>query len=442
MMLRVLNTNLTAIANISTYESLIWTERFNKCGDFAVYQPITKKVPWYIKQEYFLVKENSDRAMIIEEIEITSDVETGDHIKISGRSLESILDRRIIWGQKSFSGNLQNGIKTMLEENIINPKEEKRKISNFVFKESADPRITKLTFEAQYKCENLLEVIEKLCGDYDIGFRITLNDELQFVFELYAGEDRSYDQFDNPCVVFSSKFKNIINSNYLTSSSDYKNVTLVVGEGEADACMTVTVGDENVSGLARRELFSDASDISQGNETAEYSEGTVEEPKFRGVQLSPGGGSYEEEEVHYESRGDYIVVETPSKGIYDIVPIDSSSFSLRSGSVSAEDENSVMTASETTSNEPLTDEEYKELLIERGTEKLLEHKYTITFDGKFDTTKTYKYGESFFIGDIVQFVNEYGHEAKVRVVEYITSIDEQGISAYPSFAAMANENDT
>lgn len=49
--------------------------------------------------------------MIVEKIQITSDTEDGNHVTVTGRSLESILDRRIVWGQKLLSGNLQNGIK-------------------------------------------------------------------------------------------------------------------------------------------------------------------------------------------------------------------------------------------------------------------------------------------------------------------------------------------
>ena len=45
----------------------------------------------------------------------------------------------------------------------------------------------------------------------------------------------------------------------------------------------------------------------------------------------------------------------------------------------------------------------------------------------------FKYGIDFFMGDIVQFANEYGHESKVRVIEMVRSEDEDGCSAYPTF---------
>ena len=91
----------------------------------------------------------------------------------------------------------------MLNENVISPSDSNRKISNFIFKESTDSAITKLKLEAQYTGDNLYDVIQKICEEQGIGFKITLNDKKQFVFELYAGFDRSYDQTENPYVIFS-----------------------------------------------------------------------------------------------------------------------------------------------------------------------------------------------------------------------------------------------
>ena len=198
--------------------------------------------------------------MIIEKLLIKTDVELGNHITVTGRSLESILKRRIVWKQRSISGNLQNGIKTLLDENVISPSDPDRKIDNFIFEESTDERITKLTIDAQYTGDELYEVIVKLCKEHDLGFKITLNDNKQFVFKLYMGIDRSYEQTENPYVIFSPNFENIVNSNYIESKSALKNVTLIGGEGEGSARRYTTVGSG--VGLERRELFTDARDIS------------------------------------------------------------------------------------------------------------------------------------------------------------------------------------
>lgn len=260
MELTVLNTNIDAVSIIDVYESFIWTDRYYACGDFELYTSMTDTILKYIRQDYYVQNRDSEHVMIIEKLRITSDVEDGNHITVTGRSLESILDRRIVWGQKTIGGNLQNGIQTLLNENVISPSDTSRKISNFIFEASTDPAITSLKIDAQYTGDNLYDVISKICSERSIGFKVTLNDNKQFVFKLYAGADRSYDQEINPYVIFSPKFENIINSNYVESKSALKTVTLIAGEGEGSARRYTTVGGGN--GLNRRELFTDARDVS------------------------------------------------------------------------------------------------------------------------------------------------------------------------------------
>lgn len=357
MDLLVLNKNLDVIAIVDVYESIIWTERYYEYGDFELYTAMTQDLLNYIKTDNYIQRVGSDRVMIIEEIRIDTDSETGNHITITGRSLESILDRRVIWSQTTISGNLQNGIKKLINENIISPSKEERKISNFIFKDSTDSQITGLTVEAQYTGDNLYDVISKVCEEKSIGFKVSLNESKQFVFELYAGADRSYEQTNYPYVVFSPNFDNIINSNYLESKENLKNVALVGGEGEGTARKYLAIG--NTSGLDRRELFVDARDISSEGEDGET----------------------------------------------------------------------------------LTTEQYNELLKQRGNEYLADYTDLVSFEGAVETNIMYKYGVDFFDGDIVQIANEYGHEAKVRILEVVISENEEGNSVYPTFKTITEEGE-
>lgn len=258
----VLDKEFKNIAIVDYFESVIWTDRFSSAGDFEIYTPATKEIIDILKADYYLWLKDSEHMMIIEKIVLKTDVESGNHLTVSGRSLESILDRRIVWNQTVITGNLQNGIKTLLENNVINPSIADRKIANFIFEESTDEEITSITMDsAQYTGDSLYEVICNLCDTYKIGFSIILNSENNFVFKLYKGKNRSYDQNTNSYVVFSPNFENIINSNYAEDSTEYKNITLVAGEGEGSARRTTIYGDA-ISGIERRELYTDARDIS------------------------------------------------------------------------------------------------------------------------------------------------------------------------------------
>lgn len=369
MNLILLDETFNPVSVIDSYESLIWTDRYKECGDFEIYMPVSTRILSEVKRGYYVINNESEHAMIVEEIKINSDTETGNHITISGRSLESILDRRVIWGSTTLDGDIQSCIFKILEESFTNPSKPERKVNNFVLKYSADKYINETKLSAQYTGDNVYEVIKTVCGEHDIGFKLCFDEAYNLVFELYSGVDRSYDQTKNSYVIFSPSFDNLLNSNYIESDKTYKNVALVGGEGEGTARRYTAVG--NASGLSRRELFVDANDISSTKES-ETSEGTTnpdEEP------------------------------------------------------------------------EKMSTEEYVALLYQRGQERLSECDDVTSFEGECEATVMFTYGKDFFKGDIVQIANEYGHQAKVRVLEVVISDDESGFSIYPTFSIINKEDE-
>lgn len=277
----VLSEDLELLTVIDTYVSLIWTERYSDYGDFELYTFADSDAILNLLKNRYLTLRESNTIMIIEDILLETDVEEGRYITVTGRSLESILDRRIIWGQKTLTGKLQDAIHTLLNENIISPSDPDRIIDNFVFEESTDDTILNLTVDAQFTGDNLYSVIKALCDENHIGFRIMLNESNQFVFSLYSGENRSYNQSENPYVIFSPEFDNIINSSYMESDKNLKNVTLVAGEGEGSEQKMTSVGSG--SGLYRREIFTDASSVSSTVE-----DGTLSDDEYMSLLEQKG----------------------------------------------------------------------------------------------------------------------------------------------------------
>ena len=86
-----------------------------------------------------------------------------------------------------------------------------------------------------------------------------------------------------------------------------------------------------------------------------------------------------------------------------------------------------------TYNKALSPTEYNALLNQRGLEKLAEMTSSESFDGDVDSTHQYILDKDFFVGDIVQVVNEYGLEASPRILEIIECEDENGITVVPTF---------
>lgn len=251
----VLDKNLDVVELIDTFKSLIWTDRFSECGDFELISDPDGGILSKIQNDYYLSIADSDHTMIVEDIKINYDAEDGYTLSFTGRSLESILDRRIIWGKKTISGNLQNSIKELINESIINPSDTNRKIENFIFEDSTDENITSIEYTNEYDCDNLYEIIKTICDDAEIGFKIILRDK-QFVFSLYNGTDRSLEQSSVPCVIFSPNFENLPECNYVESKATFKNVVLVKN-GDDSSRIYKTIGEG--TGLDRREMSTDCS---------------------------------------------------------------------------------------------------------------------------------------------------------------------------------------
>lgn len=278
MKVYVMNDAFETIAIIENFKSLIWTDRFQEAGDFELVVPASLEAVEIYKQNYYLWNSDSEHVMIIEQIEIESNAEDGDLMTLKGRSLESLLDRRIIWGERVFNNkSLQNSVKNLLNEAFIKPKDSKRKIDNFIFKASEDKAITDLKIDVQYDCDNIYDVIVDLCADKDIGFRVLLTDDFKFEFSLYTGIDRTWDQTDNLYVVFSSEFNNIVSSTYLESDKKLKNIALVTADSGEKETIFVTVG--SAKGLNRREMHVTGSVSSSGTDDSGESHTMTDDEK-------------------------------------------------------------------------------------------------------------------------------------------------------------------
>lgn len=282
----ILNSRFEKVAIIDRFKSFIWTDRYQENGDFELYLTLDMDGVFpYLVNDYYLQNDDSVHMMIIQGMLLETNTTEGPTIKVIGYSLESLLKRRIIWDNTTLGGNFQDGIEKLINDAIIAPSKSERKIPNFVFKKSTDSRITALTIDAKYEQhENLYEAINSLCIEKQIGFKVTLNENKQFEFELYKGIDRSYAQQLTPYVVFSPSFENLNNTSYLDSKEDYANVALTVGEdGDTQTLsgnplkITKEVTrdgetQEQLSGMHRCEIYVDAGSITSEDEDHKMSD--------------------------------------------------------------------------------------------------------------------------------------------------------------------------
>lgn len=256
----LLNTAFETVDDIDNFDSMIWTERYFAYGDFQLYLAASTAEAVKYQKDFYIWSDESNELMIVETSEIKESEEGGEFLTVSGRSMTSILDRRIIWGQTTLQGNFQAAIKKLITENVINPTDAARKIPGLTFRDSTDPIVTSKTIDEQFLGDKLYDTVAALCKIRNIGFRI-VGTEGALVFELYSGQDRSYNQFIRPQVVFSPDLDNLNSSRYLHSKETLKTVDLVGGEGEwPDKKFAVTtVASGPGAGLSRREMYTESS---------------------------------------------------------------------------------------------------------------------------------------------------------------------------------------
>lgn len=269
MELYVLDSNFRMLSVLDGYESLIWTDRYNASGDFEIYTPISSDFLQYMIPGYYLFNTETNKIMIIEDLSVTSEVETGVHISVVGKSLESILSRRVIWEQKTFlNTDPIEIIFSLLQSEIEQPTNERRKITNFKHLPAPENLPSRDPIDLNLFGESLEEVIETLCASYSIGYSIVLNEHDEFVFSLYYGTDRSYAQDANPWVRFSTEYDNLVDANYQEVHSSYRNAILIKGEEDMDThvIFKAEYDLEDAIGLERREMYTDSADINRNDD--------------------------------------------------------------------------------------------------------------------------------------------------------------------------------
>lgn len=368
---------------IDTYSSVIWAPRYNTIGDCEVVISASYENLRKIKESRYIVRDDDDMVCEIEKLEIKTDIENGDQFIIYGTDVKKILKQRIVAKQINFNGLVEDYIRTLINESIINPLDVDRKIDNFILGEKQG--FTE-TIKQQTTYDNVGEKIEEICKQYGWGYKIVLINE-EFIFLLYKGKDLS------EYISFTESNDNISTTEYLEDNKNVKNVAFVAGEGEGANRITVTVGEGK--GIDRHELYVDSRDVSS---TINYDELIKSYPG--GTIKKIDGKSY------YQVNGENIAIVTyyenseDSKDITDCI---------------------------------LLSNVYIDSLKSEGYEALASCISIISFLGTVIVNCGYTYKEDYNLGDIVNVESEYGISINIRITEIIESKDGNGYTIMPTF---------
>lgn len=227
---------ITPVVVIEEPVSLIWVPRFNTPGEFELYVPATTELFTLIKTNMGkLIVTRSDKPdiMYIEYIKLIESEETGDYLIVKGRTIDCIMEKRII-GYPTVLNNIpyHSMILQLIRENLSAP-------TVVTTDYPADPLTRKISpvrvqssvanvsyGSAVYHGENLLAVVDQLLQLKDYGLRTYLS-QGEIVFDIYEGHSKTW-------VVISPRTDMILSSEYEYSIRGQCNTAFVYAEGDPE----------------------------------------------------------------------------------------------------------------------------------------------------------------------------------------------------------------
>lgn len=436
----VLDKELKIVGILDDYNSLIWTERYAEAGDFQLDLPASYDKVKLLQRDRYLKIKDSNETMIIESISIKTE-NRAPHMTVTGRSLVSILDRRVVLGVRYFNMEGQDGsllnqniwqiVRRIVDENVVTPEENpintdveaespvndkalvnyhnimknNRKINKLQLpsEEYYQNDNIKLLFDPygkindkhpknlQFNGETIYDAVKTVCNKYNLGFTISeysnvvgIGANTPFVFYIYDGQNRIYEK--QP-----PKFDGTSKNDPVILSPKFDNIA-------------------NIS----------YSKTSNGFKTIMLATGEEDGDKTRPWAIVDAYGNA----IGYAD--DYSQITTDNEP---------SDLDLRE---SIHDLSSEVTMKGDSSNEEvqdLTDEQYSKALIDRAMDVLNDQNKALeAMDGEIINNIRYKVKEDYDLGDIIEMDDGLGHSRWMRVTEIIYAHNNSGYKIYPTLA--------
>lgn len=263
MEIYILDRNLNIVGVISTYDSILWTEKVHEPGNIKAVFVFTEKMNRILQRGYLLYKTDELQPAVITRKTLKLNKYGQQTITIQGYMVTRYFRQRIIWKKMIMKGTPEQLMRQMVQEQIIAPEDDTRKIPLIELGDMQNFDMDEV--EKQITYDNLQEALTDMSKTTELGYRLRLDyARKKLVFEVYRGTNRTQGT-EHPCI-FTRKFKNVFTQEYNEDEGNYKNVCLVGGPGEDTDRVLVTVGSG--SGLDRYEMFYNASGYSEDGITA------------------------------------------------------------------------------------------------------------------------------------------------------------------------------
>ena len=280
---------------LDSFISLRWVKRYSKSGDFQLNCVLNEDSIKLLQRGNIIFKKGDNEAGYIETRQLSINSSGNELLEIKGKFLTNYLNRLISWDRICFDGSCKNLIEKLINENVINPSNIKRKIPNIILGN------ININNSIQYNNSfgNILEQLEKVADTNNFGFRNILDiKNRKIIFETYKGVDRTINNGTVAPCIFSREFENILQQQYIDSINNYKNTCLIAGAGEGSDRKITSI--EEGEGLDRYEFYVDARDLqdkeqkefkskdTEGNETIEMKDVEIPWERYKPLLIQRG----------------------------------------------------------------------------------------------------------------------------------------------------------
>ena len=422
----IYNADLEQIGIIDQYKSLIWANRYNDLGDCELYVPANETNIQLLQIGRYIQRLDDDMICRIVKRELQTDVENGDYLIVTGQDAKGILDQRIIWDTMYFKSTAEAAMRGMVIYSVTNGDVERR-----IYKSDGSTLLFTLApqvgftewFEAQASYENVGAKIREICKQNGYGYKTPLNNG-KLVYTLYKGIDRS------DTVVFSEDYENLATTDYIEDHTHMGNVAMAAGKGEGAQREKTVVG--TASGINRYEIYADLRNLSNEMSSKQLNDifpgfirtidgGTtwvkyayqLDVPYFTDTELA---------ELEENYPGGTTVTDDNGNKFYRLINQNIADWPYGQAIVSKADDSIA-----------LYDIAYKYWVFLNGGASLAEYGAVTSFEGEIEPNITFIYKQDYFLGDIVTIKNNYGIQARARIVEVIEVDDENGYRIEPKF---------
>lgn len=418
------------------YKSIIWTERFHGFGDFKLTVPGTLENLQIYQLDYYLYTKGTNKLMIIEQVELNTEYSKQSLLTVSGRSLESILDRRVmhpypIWEgtrlcmHERTKGKVKDVIKhytnLLFKQRDSLDASHERHVQGFGWysvdelpsgirkgrpvssmdigniRANANGTVRNMTRNADYSHAayddtdpyimegSWYKLVQNLTDLTMSGWAIEHDGEDPYYWYgyTYNGVNRTFNQGERPPVVFSPKYDNLSKATYFKSKVSTR-TKIFSGAVKFTVPLELQLSKEYLDD--NRDSAMQNNSVTVGTRGLGLREGYFQSPSIEhtnGYMISKGSGQW---------------------GVASIDP----------------------------------ESIYRQIHEQCNTE-LWRHMPLEMFSGEAAQQSMYTYNEDFFLGDFVQIQNEFGQQDIARVTEYIrTSSDSEGDVFYPTFESLSD----